>query len=273
MAALAAGEQGKFWEMHDAIFVHQSTIRRNDLLRFASQLDLDVERFQKDLDDPALKAKIDADKEEGIRLEVTGTPTFVINGEMEEGFSAARFQQIMARKMAGGLPQIPTALPSALPDFDLSFGPKEAPIKVEWYADLDSPLTARSAIELQQFVSAHPGAVQVRFRNFPLPNRNASWLVHQFVLGAAAQGKFWAAEALLLADAKPKNKIELKVLASQLGLDQNRLWAEIDTRKYDPLISRDLVQAVKLGVTGTPTFVIGNRKLDGADGLRAFDKR
>ena len=115
-------------------------------------------------------------------------------------------------------------------------------------------------------------SVGVYIWNFPLPHRNASWLVHQFVLGAAAQGKFWAAEALLLADAKPKDKIELRALASQLGLDQDRLWEEIDTRKYDPLISRDLVQAGKIGVTGTPTFVIGNRKLDGADGVRAFDK-
>jgi protein-disulfide isomerase len=45
MAALAAGEQGKFWEMHDLIFAHQKTLKRTDLLGLASRLGLDMSRL------------------------------------------------------------------------------------------------------------------------------------------------------------------------------------------------------------------------------------
>jgi protein-disulfide isomerase len=53
-AAMAAREQGKFWEMHDLLFANQSALKRGDLLGYARKLGLDMARFQKDLDsDPS----------------------------------------------------------------------------------------------------------------------------------------------------------------------------------------------------------------------------
>jgi 2-hydroxychromene-2-carboxylate isomerase len=77
-------------------------------------------------------------------------------------------------------------------------------------------------------------------------------------------------ESLLLADPKPKDREELKIIVSQAGIDQNRLWAEVDGHKYAPHISYDLAQAKRMGVFGTPTFVVGDKKLDGVDGLAAI---
>ncbi len=267
MAALAAGEQGKFWEMHDLIFAHHQAIKHDDLLGLASSLKLDMARFQRDLDDPKLKERIEADKKEGTTLGIEGTPTFVINGEVVSGFSPTEFQGIVDRHLVQGTPAGRLDSQLTVPDLGLSLGPKDAPIKIQWYADLGSPLTARSAVALQQFMSAHAGAVQVQFKNFPLPNRDDSLLLHEFALAAAAQGKFWTVEALLLADSRPKDRNELKSLASQVGLDQNKLWAEIDENKYSPVINRDLIQAQDIGVKGTPTFVVGEKKLDGVNGL------
>jgi 2-hydroxychromene-2-carboxylate isomerase len=62
---------------------------------------------------------------------------------------------------------------------------------------------------------------------------------------------------------------ELKVVASRAGIDQNRLWAEVDAHRYVSLISNDLMQARRIGVSGTPTFVVGDKKLDAVDGLAA----
>jgi len=90
----------------------------------------------------------------------------------------------------------------------------------------------------------------VQFKNFPLQNHDSAMLVHEFALAAASQGKFWSIEALLLADPKPKNREELKILASQAGIDQNRLWAEVDAHKYTFLISNDLVEAKRIGISG-----------------------
>jgi protein-disulfide isomerase len=268
-AALAAGEQGRFWEMHDLLFAHQTTLRRTDLLDLASQLGLDMAKFQKDLDNPQLRAKIEDDKREGERLGVSATPTFVVNGEAIAGFSAEKLQARIDEEMSlARAHQAP--VPTNLPDLDLSLGPKDAPMKVQWYVDLTSPLTAKSAVALQQFLATHVGAVRVEFKNFPLQNHDSAMLVHEFALAAAAQGKFWSVESLLLADPKPKDREELKILASQAGIDQNRLWAEVDAHKYSSFISNDLVQAKRIGVSGTPTFVVGDKKLDGVDGLAAI---
>ncbi len=79
-AAVAAGNQGKFWEMHDLLFEHQRQLEDEDIDRYAEQLGLDMERFHADMESPETQQKIDADREEGHRVDVHGTPTFFIDG-------------------------------------------------------------------------------------------------------------------------------------------------------------------------------------------------
>ncbi len=79
-AAVAAGKQGKFWEFHDLLFAHQDSLEDEDFERYAVQLGLDLERFKADLASPDTQARIDADKAEGRRVHVEGTPTMYING-------------------------------------------------------------------------------------------------------------------------------------------------------------------------------------------------
>jgi protein-disulfide isomerase len=84
-AAVAAAEQGKFWEMHDAIFAQPAALDRAALARHAAALGLDGARFEKALDAPATDARVQADISEGQRIGVRGTPTFVINGRVFSG--------------------------------------------------------------------------------------------------------------------------------------------------------------------------------------------
>jgi len=84
-AALAAGDQGKFWEMHDLLFATQSKLTRDDLIAKAQQLNLDVARFTKDLDTHRFKPQVESDRQEGNRLGVDGTPFFFINGHAISG--------------------------------------------------------------------------------------------------------------------------------------------------------------------------------------------
>jgi protein-disulfide isomerase len=79
-AAVAAGNQGKFWEMHDLLFEHQQQLEEEDLEQYAEQLGLNMERFRAAMASPETQRKIDTDKEEGQRVGVEGTPTFFIDG-------------------------------------------------------------------------------------------------------------------------------------------------------------------------------------------------
>ena len=84
-AAEAAGAQGKFWEMHDVIFENQGALETDDLLRYAEDLGLDVDRFASELDREVYGDRVQEDFRSGVRSGVNGTPTFFINGARFDG--------------------------------------------------------------------------------------------------------------------------------------------------------------------------------------------
>jgi protein-disulfide isomerase len=79
-AAEAARLQGKFWEMHDLLFEHQSSLNDEDLTKYAQQLGLDLTRFAADMSSEAVQKRLDASKAEGQKLGVEATPSFYVNG-------------------------------------------------------------------------------------------------------------------------------------------------------------------------------------------------
>jgi protein-disulfide isomerase len=79
-AALAAHEQGKFLEYHDALFAHQKELDRASLERHAEDLGLDMVKFRAALDGERIAAQVAADSADASRLGVAGTPTFFVNG-------------------------------------------------------------------------------------------------------------------------------------------------------------------------------------------------
>jgi peroxiredoxin len=84
-AAEAAGAQGKFWEMHDALYEHQDALELDDLVAYARTLGLDVERFTAELEKRVHAPRVREDFQSGIKSGVNGTPTFFINGARLDG--------------------------------------------------------------------------------------------------------------------------------------------------------------------------------------------
>jgi len=85
LAAEAAGLQGKFWEMHDAIYENQNLLSERLLLDIAEQLGLDIPKFKSDVKSEALQDRVDSDFESGMLSGVNGTPTFFVNGQKFDG--------------------------------------------------------------------------------------------------------------------------------------------------------------------------------------------
>lgn len=86
-AAEAAAAQGKFWEMHDALFEHQAQMAPGQLPLLARQLGLDGARFEAELAERRHRDRIGAQAAEGKALGASGTPSFFINGERYQGDS------------------------------------------------------------------------------------------------------------------------------------------------------------------------------------------
>jgi protein-disulfide isomerase len=82
-AALAAGKQGKYLEMHKLLFADQYAHKKDDLIKYAEKLGLDMKQFETDYQ--AAATAVEASKAEGEKAGVTGTPTLYLNGVLWEG--------------------------------------------------------------------------------------------------------------------------------------------------------------------------------------------
>jgi protein-disulfide isomerase len=84
-AALAAHEQGKFWEYHDKLFANQQQLDRPSLEKYAQELNLNMGKFKAALDSGKHKKQVEEDMKVASTVGATGTPTFFVNGKMHMG--------------------------------------------------------------------------------------------------------------------------------------------------------------------------------------------
>lgn len=94
LAAEAAALQGKFWEMHDAIYENQEYLNADLPLKLAEKMGLNIPQFKADIHKKELAEKIDTDFESGIISGVNGTPSFFINGNKFNGGAEDLFQLV-----------------------------------------------------------------------------------------------------------------------------------------------------------------------------------
>jgi protein-disulfide isomerase len=127
-AALAAGEQGKFWEMHDALYEHPRDLENMAvIMALAEQLKLDLRRFRAALAQHSGAARIAADLAEARALRVTGTPTLYIGGYKFEGAQQASTLELMVEHALHG-----SGAPAAAPEArgqDRQFSPAVVPVR------------------------------------------------------------------------------------------------------------------------------------------------
>lgn len=99
-AAIAAFRQDAFWAYHDKLFKNQRNLRRPDLIMYARELDLDVEQFKKDMDSDSAKAQVKYERALAKKLDMKGTPGFLINGESMVGWgSYGGFESLAKREL------------------------------------------------------------------------------------------------------------------------------------------------------------------------------
>lgn len=104
-ASECAADQGKFWEYHDLLFSHQNgenqgAFNKDKLIGFASELGLDMAKFEPCLTNDETLARVQADTQEGQRAGVRGTPTFFINGQPLVGAQPLQaFQQVIDKTL------------------------------------------------------------------------------------------------------------------------------------------------------------------------------
>jgi protein-disulfide isomerase len=92
--ALAAIKQGKYFEMHQKLFSEPGKADKEKALRVAKELGLDVEKLEKDMDDPSVKQALEENKDLAQKLGLQGTPLYLIGDRVVPGAPDDLYDQL-----------------------------------------------------------------------------------------------------------------------------------------------------------------------------------
>jgi protein-disulfide isomerase len=301
MAAMAAGEQGKYWEYHDKLFANAKQLEDADLERYASELKLDMARWKKDLTNPKFEQIIQKDQTLAGQLGATGTPAFFINGRLLSGAQPIEsFRNIINEELTkaetlvknGTKPgqvyaaiiekgqtqaarpaqqQAPTAYRKVeIPEGAPSFGPKNAKVTIVEWSDFECPFCSRVGPTLTKIKENYAKDVRVVFRHQPLPFHPNAKPAAEASMAAHEQGKFWEYHDKLFANQKALDRASLEKYAQELGLNMGKFKAALDSGKYRAVVESDSAAGSAVGANGTPTFFINGRQFVGAQPFENF---
>ena len=114
-AALAAREQGKFWEMHHQLFENQDALQSRDLERYAKTISLDVTKFRNEFKLDRVASQIERDAKLAEKVGVAGTPTIYINGHQFMPLITEDPEGELTEAILAELPQGPSPVPGSTP--------------------------------------------------------------------------------------------------------------------------------------------------------------
>ncbi len=258
-AALAAAQQGKFWEMHDRMFASPGKLDSETLEQYARDLHLDLTKFQAVVKD-GVPAVIAADVAEGERVGVEGTPSLFINGR--QFFGRPSLDGIRAA-LASLQTSAPAATQKEPPLLRLS-QPENASARLEWFFDANSELSRSSFATIRQVMSQFPN-VEVIARHFPLPFHANAPLTHQALALAAGEGKFWSFLDNIFNQPIAPDAERLKSISMRVGLNSAEFAEKLDSRSRSVDVERDLLRGRELEIRGVPTFVLNGKRLEASD--------
>ena len=149
-----------------------------------------------------------------------------------------------------------------------SEGPADAPVTIVVWSDYGCGYCMRVQDTLDRLSRLYPGQLHWVHRTLPLDDDNT--IATQAVLAAAAQGRFRPMHARMFALRGQVERVDVELIAAELGLDMIRFRADLDTGARRELIAADVADAQRLGVTGTPTFFVNGRPVHGNQPLKVF---
>lgn len=150
-------------------------------------------------------------------------------------------------------------------------GAVDAPVTIVVFTDFQCPFCARLEPRLLALEERYRGKVRVVFKNQPLPMHPNARLAARAALAAEEQGRFWEMhDALFASRTDPLDRAAVVELAKGLRLSLGRFEATLDAESTDARVASDVVEAHRLGVTGTPTVFINGRRIVGAQPQEVF---
>lgn len=234
--------------------------------------------------------EVDSKVSEPAEAEVKGY-YFAVRGQVNEPFEKAEPQLakvVKALEIQQAREQYADSLRTAenvsilLQPPTIKLGPNDpgrvegnpaAPVTIVEFGDFQCPFCGRVEPTLADLLKKYEGRVKLAFRDFPL----SAIHVHAEVAAEASrcaesQGKFWPMHDAMYSDQSKLTEPDLIETAARLGMNRDSFAACMKSGKYKAAIQQDLAAGRNAGVTGTPTFFINGRFLEGSVPSAQFEK-
>jgi len=143
-------------------------------------------------------------------------------------------------------------------------GPENAPVVIVEFSDFECPYCARLAPTVDQVVATYGDKVRVVFRQFPLNFHPHAQKAAEASLCAYEQGKFWEFHDSIFQNQQQIAVDNLKVKATELGLNGEQFNACVDSGKFAQQVASDVQEGSQAGVSGTPALFVNGRFINGA---------
>lgn len=259
-AALAAGQQGKFWEMHDVLFANPKA-NYSEILEMAESLKLDLKRFQQAIDERELRGEVMDDIAEARGIGIRVTPTVFLNGRKLEGIDQIRaFVETVINSPEDKID------PNKVYEFELagspSYGPEEAPVTIVEFSDFRCGFCGEHSRTVTELVAAYPGKIRRVFKHFPIQVSVEGKLPHYGSMAALQQGKFWDMYRALM-NQPLTGQDDLISRAVAIGLDIERFQRDLAANEGVAIVQRDIDEGDRHGIRVTPTTFINGKMLGG----------
>ena len=289
-----------FFRAVDLAFDAQD-LGKDSLKGIAASLGLDVGRAVRAIETTKHKDVIAEDQDLAFSLQARGTPHFFVNGRRISGaqpldaFVTVIDAELASakQKVAAGVPAanvyaeiMKTAKPGAEPERKEvkapstprpSRGPKNAPVVIVMFSDLQCPFCRRAMPTVDAITKKYPKQVRVVFRHLPLSFHQQARIAAEASMEVFAQkgdAGFWKLlEQINKGDASPDlSEKALMGYAGAIGADPTRLQTALELGKQAAPVDEDLRAASEAGITGTPGFTVNGYFVSGAQPFEAFDR-
>lgn len=292
------GDEG-FWAAHDLLFANQKKLEDGDLWEYAGQLGLDVEKVKAAVANNKYAALIERNQELAGDVQASGTPHFFVNGRRLKGaVPFDKFKPIIEEEIKkaealvakgikpenlyaeliknGKEPPPPEKKDAGAVPKNAPFkGPANAKVVIHEFSDFQCPFCNRVNDSIKQVQAEFGDDVKIVWRHKPLPFHKEAPLAHQAAQEAFAQkgnAGFWAMHDKLFANQKALKREDLEKYAEEIGLDMTKFKAALDAGTHKEFVESEVKTSDKIGIRGTPGFVINGYFLSGAQPYAKFKK-
>ncbi len=150
-------------------------------------------------------------------------------------------------------------------------GPDDAAATLVVFCDWECGYCRKTKQTLTELERTYGASLRIVFKQHPLPFHANARLAARASLVAHDQGKFWEFQAALYGSDAVPDRARLERIAAKIGLEPRAFMAAADSEELDARLAKEVEDAAKVGVRGTPTFVLNGKKLVGAYPVETFE--